>query len=86
MNDLSHLSSRKNSFFFYFLKLVLVTGDLHIPYRSYGLPKRFKALLQPGRIQHILCTGNICNKETLDYLKTLTNDVHIVRGDFDDVS
>ena len=81
------LTSNQTHFFFLLkFKLVLVTGDLHIPYRSYGLPKRFKALLQPGRIQHILCTGNICNKETLDYLKTLTNDVHIVRGDFDDVS
>ena len=25
------------------------------------------------------------HKETVDYLKTLTADVHIVRGDFDDV-
>lgn len=60
-------------------------GDFHIPYRSHGLPKRFKSLLVPGRIQHILCTGNLCNKETFDYLKTLANDVHVVRGDFDDV-
>ena len=61
-------------------------GDLNIPYRSHGLPKRFKSLLVPGRIQHILCTGNLCNKETLDYLKSLANDVHVVRGDFDDVN
>jgi len=39
----------------------------------------------PGKIQHILCTGNLCTKETYDYLKTLANDVHIVKGDFDDV-
>jgi vacuolar protein sorting-associated protein 29 len=65
--------------------LVLVIGDLHIPYRSHGLAKRFKNLLVPGRIQHILCTGNLSNKETFDYLKTLANDVHVVRGDFDDV-
>jgi vacuolar protein sorting-associated protein 29 len=68
------------------IKLVLVIGDFHVPYRSFGLPKRFKSLLVPGRIQHILCTGNMCNKETLDYLKTLTNDVHVVKGDFDDVN
>lgn len=67
------------------IKLVLVIGDFNIPYRSHGLPKRFKSLLVPGRIQHILCTGNLCNKETLDFLKTLANDVHVVRGDFDDV-
>ncbi len=61
-------------------------GDFNIPYRSNGLPKRFKNLLVPGRIQHILCTGNLCNKETMDYLKTLANDIHVVRGDFDDVN
>ncbi len=61
-------------------------GDLHIPYRVSGLPHEFRKLLTPGRIQHILCTGNLCTKETVDYLKTLTADVHIVRGDFDDVS
>ena len=44
-------------------------------------------LLQvPGKIQHILCTGNLCSKETFDYLKTLASDVHVVKGDFDDVS
>ena len=40
----------------------------------------------PGKIQHILCTGNLCCKDTFDYLKSLANDIHIVKGDFDDVS
>ena len=44
------------------------------------------SLQVPGKIQHILCTGNLCTKETFDYLKTLASDVHIVKGDFDDVS
>ena len=64
--------------------LVLVLGDLHVPHRSQGLPSKFKKLLVPGRIQHILCTGNLCTKESYDYLKTLANDVHVVRGDFDE--
>eukprot|EP00093_Oithona_nana_P002879 02879.XXX_25117_24342_1 [CDS] Oithona nana genome sequencing. len=64
--------------------LVLVLGDLHIPYRSAALPSKFKKLLIPGRIQHILCTGNLCTKDSYDYLKTLANDVHVVRGDFDE--
>ena len=64
--------------------LVLVLGDLHIPYRSAALPSKFKKLLIPGRIQHILCTGNLCTKDSFDYLKTLANDVHVVRGDFDE--
>ena len=40
--------------------------------------------LVPGRIQHILCTGNLCGRDSYDYLKTLANDVHVVRGDFDE--
>lgn len=65
--------------------MVLVLGDLHIPYRCSSLPAKFKKLLVPGRIQHILCTGNLCTKESYDYLKTLASDVHVVRGDFDEV-
>uniref|UniRef100_A0A336KBP4 Vacuolar protein sorting-associated protein 29 n=1 Tax=Culicoides sonorensis TaxID=179676 RepID=A0A336KBP4_CULSO len=64
--------------------LVLVLGDLHIPHRCGNLPVKFKKLLVPGRIHHILVTGNLCTKESHDYLKTLASDVHIVRGDFDD--
>ena len=63
---------------------MLVLGDLHIPHRASALPAKFKKLLVPGRIQHILCTGNLCTKETLDYLKTLASDVHVVRGDFEE--
>uniref|UniRef100_A0A2K5U0S8 Vacuolar protein sorting-associated protein 29 n=1 Tax=Macaca fascicularis TaxID=9541 RepID=A0A2K5U0S8_MACFA len=65
-------------------RLVLVLGDLHIPHRCNSLPAKFKKLLVPGKIQHILCTGNLCTKESYDYLKTLAGDVHIVRGDFDE--
>eukprot|EP01137_Pigoraptor_chileana_P019304 Opistho-2@80163 len=64
--------------------LVLVLGDLHIPHRSNDLPAKFKKLLVPGKIQHILCTGNLCCKETYDYLKALASDVHVVKGDFDE--
>ena len=46
----------------------------------------FSFILQvPGKIQHILCTGNLCTKESYDYLKTLASDVHVVRGDFEEV-
>ena len=40
--------------------LVLCIGDFHVPHRSTDLPQRFKELLQPGKIHHILCTGNLC--------------------------
>jgi vacuolar protein sorting-associated protein 29 len=66
--------------------LCLVLGDLHIPHRVMAVPPKFQALLVPGKIQHIICTGNLCDRQTLDYLKSLTSDVHIVRGDFDEAT
>lgn len=65
--------------------LVLTIGDLHIPHRTHDLPSKFKKLLLPGKIQQILCTGNVCDKETYDYLRTVSPDVHVVRGDYDEV-
>ncbi|KAE8214440.1 hypothetical protein CF327_g2150 [Tilletia walkeri] len=64
--------------------LVLVIGDLHLPFRAHDLPQRFKKLLVPGKIQQIICTGNVCDKETYDYLRTIAGDVHVVKGDFDE--
>eukprot|EP01117_Protostelium_nocturnum_P003090 TRINITY_DN14032_c0_g1_i1.p1 TRINITY_DN14032_c0_g1~~TRINITY_DN14032_c0_g1_i1.p1 ORF type:complete len:185 (-),score=39.42 TRINITY_DN14032_c0_g1_i1:229-783(-) len=64
--------------------LVLVIGDAHVPHRAASLPSKFTKLLVPGKIQHILCTGNLCSKEIQDYLKTLAVDVHFAKGDFDE--
>ncbi|KAF8515311.1 Metallo-dependent phosphatase-like protein [Hysterangium stoloniferum] len=66
--------------------LVLVIGDLHIPYRIHDLPAKFKKLLVPGKIQQIICTGNVCDKETHEYLRTVASDVHVVRGEYDEDS
>ncbi|ORX48115.1 vacuolar protein sorting-associated protein 29-like protein [Piromyces finnis] len=65
--------------------LVLVIGDFHIPHREVSLPEKFKKLLVPGKIQQIVSTGNLCNKETFDYLKTVASDIHVVKGNFDEV-
>ena len=65
--------------------LVLVIGDLHIPHIIHDLPAKFKKLLVPGKIQQIICTGNVCDKETLEYLRTVAPDVNVVRGDYDEV-
>jgi vacuolar protein sorting-associated protein 29 len=66
--------------------LVLALGDLHIPHRAADLPAKFKSMLVPGKIQHILSPGNLCIKEIHDYLKSLCGDVHITRGEYDDDS
>jgi len=65
---------------------VLVIGDIHIPHRIHDLPSKFKKLLVPGKIQQIICTGNVCDKETYDYLRTIASDVHVARGDYDENS
>eukprot|EP00245_Coleochaete_scutata_P006274 TRINITY_DN2055_c0_g2_i1.p1 TRINITY_DN2055_c0_g2~~TRINITY_DN2055_c0_g2_i1.p1 ORF type:complete len:191 (-),score=47.06 TRINITY_DN2055_c0_g2_i1:382-954(-) len=66
--------------------LALALGDLHIPHRAPDLPPKFKSMLVPGKIQHIFCPGNLCIKEVQDYLKSLCNDVHIVKGEYDEDS
>ena len=47
--------------------LVLCIGDLHIPHRATDLPAKFKALLVPGKIHHILCPGNLCTQVRPNY-------------------
>eukprot|EP01098_Paradermamoeba_levis_P000937 TRINITY_DN1105_c0_g1_i1.p1 TRINITY_DN1105_c0_g1~~TRINITY_DN1105_c0_g1_i1.p1 ORF type:complete len:187 (-),score=43.81 TRINITY_DN1105_c0_g1_i1:25-585(-) len=64
--------------------LVLIIGDIHVPHRAHDLPPQFKKLLVPGKIGHILSTGNLCSREMQEYLKTLASDIHVVRGDFDE--
>ena len=48
-----------------------------------ALSIRSLSLQVPGKMQHVLCTGNVCSKSTEEYLRTLANSVHIVRGDMD---
>ncbi len=54
--------------------------------RAGDIPERFKDLLGPGKVQSVLCTGNVGNRETLDWIKSLCGQTHIVRGDFDEVN
>jgi len=63
---------------------VLVVGDSFIPHRAATFPAKFKKMLVPGKIQHILCTGNLITKSTFEYLKTIASDVHVVLGDWDE--
>ena len=59
----------------------LVLGDLCKTHRAFALPTKFKKLLV---LEWFLSIGNLCTKETLDYLKTLASDVHVVGGKFDE--
>ncbi|GAA6012318.1 hypothetical protein JCM10207_002802 [Rhodosporidiobolus poonsookiae] len=66
--------------------LVLVIGDLHIPTRAHDLPPKFKKLLVPGKIGQIVSTGNVTDRETWDYLRSVAPDLRGVRGDWDEPS
>lgn len=67
----------------YFLQLALAIGDFHIPHRSPEISESFKSMLVPGRIQHILCTGNLCTTGVEDFLRSISPDVSVVAGDMD---
>ncbi|KAJ1655428.1 Vacuolar protein sorting-associated protein 29 [Dispira simplex] len=64
--------------------LVLAIGDLHIPQRAFSIPAKFRNLLIPGKIQQILCTGNLTDRETYTYLRNIAEEIYIVKGDFDE--
>lgn len=66
-------------------EFVLLIGDFHIPNKAADLPDEFKELLVPGPIGHVICTGNIGNKETWEKFKNLSSNFTMVRGDCDDV-
>lgn len=64
--------------------LVLVVSDMFVPSRSPDIPEQFKAILTPNRMQHVLSLGNIGSVESYDWLKSLSNDFHCVKGDYDE--
>ncbi|ORY87522.1 Metallo-dependent phosphatase-like protein [Leucosporidium creatinivorum] len=64
--------------------LVLVLGDIFIPTRTHDLPAKFKKLLVPGKIQQIVSTGNVCDRETWEYLRGVAPDLRGVRGEYDE--
>ena len=78
-------------------ELVLVCGDMHLGTRVAAIPPAFAAILLPGKMAHVLCTGNAGLApsaaaqaagagagEGLDFLRSLAPRLHAVRGDCDD--
>ncbi len=45
----------------------------------------FDILQVPNKVSHVICTGNVGNRETLDWLKGLSSNFVMVKGDFDEV-
>ncbi|KAK3304281.1 Metallo-dependent phosphatase-like protein [Chaetomium strumarium] len=63
--------------------LILVIGDLHIPDRALDIPPKFKKLLSPGKIAQTLCLGNLTDRATYDYLRSISPDLKMVKGRMD---
>jgi vacuolar protein sorting-associated protein 29 len=51
--------------------------------QSWQAIRQFKKLLTPGKIGQILCLGNLTDRETYEYLRTIAADLQLVKGDFD---
>ena len=64
-------------------ELVLVVGDMFVPSRSPDIDPQFKTILIPNKLQHVLSLGNIGSNESYDWLRSLSNDFHGVKGDYD---
>jgi len=77
-----------------FGELVLVVGDHFIPTRSHSIPPQFTRMLLPGKMQHVICTGNLggyyYESEEYQRLKELVGggsaNVHCVAGEYDFLS
>ena len=65
-------------------ELVLVVGDMFVPQRAQDIDPQFKSILIPNKLQHVLSLGNIGSRESYDWLRSLSNDFHGVKGDYDD--
>ena len=53
------------------------------PANHLSLPTQFKKLLTPGKIGQTLCLGNLTDKPTYDYLRSISPDLKIVKGRYD---
>lgn len=64
--------------------LVLVVSDMFVPEKCSDIPDQFKNILIPNKIQYVLSLGNNGSRESYDWLKSLSNNFHAVKGDYDD--
>ena len=65
-------------------ELVLVVGDMFVPQRAPDIDPQFKQILIPNKLKHVLSLGNIGSRESYDWLRSLSNDFHGVKGDYDE--
>ena len=71
-------------FFSFLLSFLFLFFSFSFLFFLFANSKHLVIAQVPGKIQHVLCTGNLCNRETFDFLKYIASDVHVVKGDFDE--
>jgi len=64
--------------------LVLVVGDMFVPDRCADIPEQFKNILIPNKLQYVLSLGNNGSRESYDWLNSLSNNYHSVKGEYDE--
>ena len=57
---------------------------MFVPQRAPDIDPQFKQILIPNKLQHVLSLGNIGSRESYDWLRSLSNDFHGVKGDYDE--
>lgn len=67
-------------------ELVLVVSDMLLPNRCPDIPEQFKNILIPNKLQYVLSLGNIGSRESYDWLKSLSNNFHGVKGEYDETN
>lgn len=63
---------------------MLLLGDFHIPHRAAEISPKYREMITPNKVSTVLCTGNMGCREVHDWVKTLSGDFHVVKGDFED--
>ena len=53
--------------------------------RAVAIPGDFMELLVPNKVQQVICTGNVGNRETVDWLKGLSDKFTMVKGEYEHV-
>lgn len=60
---------------------VLAIGDFHIPNRANRIPDKFKKEIEKADL--VLCTGDLTDEETFEFLKDKSKDLRVVKGNCD---
>ncbi|RLF25148.1 MAG: YfcE family phosphodiesterase [Thermoprotei archaeon] len=64
----------------------LLIGDFHIPTRARDIPPRIRSKVEEEAYDLVLCTGDLVSPKVLNWLRSLSSQVFIVRGNMDYLS